>query len=45
MLRVDPRIHAAALEAAKRERTSLNQWAARVLAEAAPAGRSGVPPV
>lgn len=45
MLRVDPSIHAAALKAAKRERTSLNQWAARVLAEAAHAGRSGVPPV
>lgn len=35
MLRVDPAIHAAALKAAKRERTSLNQWAARVLKEAA----------
>lgn len=39
MLRVDPAIHAAALKAAKRSRTSLNQWAARVLADAAHASR------
>ncbi|TCT19720.1 type II toxin-antitoxin system HicB family antitoxin [Thiobaca trueperi] len=42
MLRVDPAIHAAAIKAAKRERTSLNQWAAKVLAQAAHAQRSGV---
>jgi predicted HicB family RNase H-like nuclease len=35
MLRVDPPIHAAALKAAKREGTSLNKWAAKVLEEAA----------
>ena len=40
MLRVDPAIHAAALKAAKRERTSLNQWAARVLKQAAHDGSS-----
>jgi predicted HicB family RNase H-like nuclease len=40
MLRVDPAIHAAALKAAKRSRTSLNQWAARVLAKAAREGHS-----
>lgn len=34
-LRIDRATHAAALKAAKRERTSLNQWAGRVLAEAA----------
>lgn len=38
MLRIDPAVHAAALKAAKRERASLNQWAGRVLAEAARAG-------
>ncbi len=35
MLRVPPEVHAAAIGAAKRARTSLNQWAAKVLAEAA----------
>ena len=40
MLRVDPAIHAAALKAAKRERTSLNQWAAQVLKRAAHDGAS-----
>ncbi len=35
MLRLDPAVHAAALKAAKRERTSLNKWAAKVLSEAA----------
>ena len=40
MLRVEPTIHAAALKAAKRERISLNKWAARALAEAAHRSRS-----
>lgn len=40
MLRVDPAIHAAALKAARRERTSLNQWAAQVLKRAAHDGLS-----
>jgi len=44
MLRVDPTIHAAAIKAAKRERLSLNQWAGRVLAEAAHGGHSGPRP-
>ena len=35
MLRVPPEVHAAAIGAAKRARTSLNQWAAKALAEAA----------
>jgi predicted HicB family RNase H-like nuclease len=40
MLRVEPAIHAAALKAAKRERISLNKWAARALSEAAYRSRS-----
>ena len=44
MLRVDPAVHAAAIKAAKRERLSLNQWAGRVLAEAAHGGHSGPRP-
>jgi len=35
MLRIPPEVHAAAIGAAKRSKTSLNQWAAKVLAEAA----------
>lgn len=35
MLRVPPEVHTAALVAAKAAGTSLNQWAAKVLAEAA----------
>jgi len=35
MLRIPPEVHAAAIGAAKRSRTSLNQWAAKVLADAA----------
>ena len=35
MLRVPPEVHGAALVAAKAAGTSLNQWAAKVLAEAA----------
>lgn len=38
MLRVPPEVHGAALVAAQAAGTSLNQWAARVLAEAAHAG-------
>ncbi|MDW8324723.1 MAG: toxin-antitoxin system HicB family antitoxin, partial [Burkholderiales bacterium] len=39
MLRVPPQVHQAALAAAQAAGMSLNQWAARVLAEAAQ-GRS-----
>lgn len=35
MLRVDPEVHRAALIASQAEGTSLNQWAERVLSEAA----------
>lgn len=35
VLRVPPEVHRAALLAAKAEHTSLNQWAAKVLGEAA----------
>jgi predicted HicB family RNase H-like nuclease len=35
MLRIPPEVHGAALVAAKAAGTSLNQWAAKVLAEAA----------
>lgn len=35
MLRIDPPVHAAALEAAKRQGTSLKKWAAKVLEDAA----------
>lgn len=38
MLRVPPDVHGAALVAAQAAGTSLNQWAARVLAEAAQTG-------
>jgi len=38
MLRIPPEVHAAAIGAAKRSPTSLNQWAAKVLAEAAHGG-------
>jgi predicted HicB family RNase H-like nuclease len=38
MLRIPPEVHGAALVAAKAAGTSLNQWAAKVLAEAAHAG-------
>lgn len=37
MLRVPPHVHQAALTAAQASGTSLNQWAAKVLAEAAQA--------
>lgn len=37
MLRVPPEVHSAALIAAKASGTSLNQWAAKVLGEAAQA--------
>ncbi len=40
MLRFAPAVHAAAIKAAKHEHTSLNQWAVRVLAEAAHASNS-----
>lgn len=35
MLRISPEIHRAAIQAAQAEHTSLNQWAARVLGQAA----------
>ncbi len=38
MLRVPPEVHGAALVAAQAAGTSLNQWAAKVLAQAAHAG-------
>jgi predicted HicB family RNase H-like nuclease len=38
MLRIPPEVHGAALVAAQAAGTSLNQWAARVLAEAAHVG-------
>jgi predicted HicB family RNase H-like nuclease len=38
MLRVPPEVHGAALVAAQAAGTSLNQWAAKVLAEAAQGG-------
>jgi len=38
MLRVPPEVHGAALVAAQAAGTSLNQWAAKVLAQAAQAG-------
>lgn len=38
MLRVPPEVHGAALVAAQAAGTSLNQWAAKVLAEAAHVG-------
>lgn len=38
MLRVPPEVHGAALVAAKAAGTSLNQWAARVLQQAAAVG-------
>lgn len=38
MLRVPPQVHGAALVAAQAAGTSLNQWAAKVLAEAAHTG-------
>jgi predicted HicB family RNase H-like nuclease len=38
MLRVPPEVHSAALVAAQAAGTSLNQWAAKVLAQAAHAG-------
>ncbi len=38
MLRVPPEVHGAALVCAQAAGTSLNQWAAKVLAEAAQAG-------
>lgn len=40
MLRIPPEVHGAALVAAQAAGTSLNQWAAKVLAEAADADRS-----
>lgn len=43
MLRVSPEVHSAALTAAELAGTSLNQWADKVLGEAAQAARS-VPP-
>jgi predicted HicB family RNase H-like nuclease len=38
MLRIPPEVHGAALVAAQAAGSSLNQWAAKVLAEAAQAG-------
>lgn len=38
MLRIPPEVHSAALVAAQAAGTSLNQWAAKVLAKAAHAG-------
>jgi predicted HicB family RNase H-like nuclease len=38
MLRIPPEVHGAALVAAQAAGTSLNQWAAKVLAQAAHAG-------
>lgn len=38
MLRIPPEVHSAALVAAQAAGTSLNQWAAKVLAQAAHAG-------
>ncbi len=40
MLRIPPEVHGAALVAAQAAGTSLNQWATKVLSEAAHAGRS-----
>jgi predicted HicB family RNase H-like nuclease len=39
MLRVPPEVHSAALTAAEAAGTSLNQWAAKVLGEAARAAQ------
>lgn len=41
MLRIPPEVHGAALVAAQASGTSLNQWAAKVIAEAASATHTG----
>lgn len=45
MLRVPPEVHGAALMAAQASGQSLNQWAARALAEAARASGADVQPI